>query len=102
MLMFNHSEKEDSLPRTRPQSNVENSQPRFVEISSSNPGTPIKVVEIKSSTPSLIATGWYPFLHLQVIEQYHVSHDGDTHERFQNESNCDSSVSQACGCHQYG
>ena len=60
MLMFNHSEKEDSITRNRPQSNVDKSPPRLVEIAVSNPGTPIKVVEIKSSTASLIPTGWYP------------------------------------------
>lgn len=60
MLMFNHSEKEDSISRNRPQSNVDKSPPRLVEIAVSNPGTPIKVVEIKSTTASLIPTGWYP------------------------------------------
>ncbi|KAL5015444.1 hypothetical protein ScPMuIL_009714 [Solemya velum] len=48
MLMINHSEKEDSLTRSRPQSNVEKSPPRLVEISS-NPGTPLKVTEIKTA-----------------------------------------------------
>ncbi|XP_071141621.1 potassium voltage-gated channel protein Shaw-like isoform X2 [Mytilus edulis] len=48
MLMLNHTDKEDSLPRSRPQSNLEKSPPRLVEISS-NPGTPLKVTEIKAS-----------------------------------------------------
>lgn len=50
MLMINHTDKEDStVPRSRPQSNVvDKSPPRLVEISS-NPGTPLKVTEIKPS-----------------------------------------------------
>jgi len=47
MLMLNHADKDDS-PRSRPHSNVEKSPPRLVEISS-NPGTPLKVTEIKVS-----------------------------------------------------
>ncbi|XP_061178135.1 potassium voltage-gated channel protein Shaw-like isoform X1 [Saccostrea echinata] len=48
MLMINHTDKEDNtVPRSRPQSNVvDKSPPRLVEISS-NPGTPLKVTEIK-------------------------------------------------------
>lgn len=48
--MINHTDKEDStVPRSRPQSNVvDKSPPRLVEISS-NPGTPLKVTEIKPS-----------------------------------------------------
>ncbi|XP_021365226.1 potassium voltage-gated channel protein Shaw-like isoform X1 [Mizuhopecten yessoensis] len=50
MLMLNHtSDREmDSMPRTRPLNTVEKSPPRLVEISS-NPGTPLKVTEIKVS-----------------------------------------------------
>ncbi|CAH1775621.1 unnamed protein product [Owenia fusiformis] len=49
MLMFNHSEKDDSsIARSRPQSKSEKSPPRLVEISS-NPGTPIRITDIQSS-----------------------------------------------------
>ncbi|XP_048727411.1 potassium voltage-gated channel protein Shaw-like isoform X3 [Ostrea edulis] len=50
MLMINHTDKEDTtVPRSRPQSNVvDKSPPRLVEISS-NPGTPLKVTEIKTT-----------------------------------------------------
>lgn len=66
MLMFNHSDtKEDSLSHTRPQSNVEKSPPRLVEISS-NPGSPIKVVEIKSSNDTLGS-----YLHFPTSSQNH-------------------------------
>ena len=46
MLMINHTDKDDNVSRSRPQSNVEKSPPRLVEISS-NPGTPLKVTELK-------------------------------------------------------
>ena len=58
MLMFNHNEKEDkdSLPRTRAQSIVADKSPPLPNTLldfSSNPGTPIKLVDVKTSS-----TGW--------------------------------------------
>ncbi|XP_023933396.1 potassium voltage-gated channel protein Shaw isoform X2 [Lingula anatina] len=70
MLMFNHSEKED-VPRTRPPGGqhlptaaAEKAIPRHVEISS-NPGTPLKVTEIKNAPPpfSLPSDGASSTLH---------------------------------------
>ncbi|XP_067665870.1 potassium voltage-gated channel protein Shaw-like isoform X2 [Haliotis asinina] len=51
MLMLNHTESsggQDTSARSRSQSTVERSPPRMVEISS-NPGSPLKVTEIKTS-----------------------------------------------------
>lgn len=62
MLMFNHSDKaDDNNPRSRstshPASHATDKPPRHVEISS-NPGTPLKVVEIKnSSSPFSLSSG---------------------------------------------
>ncbi|KAK7458651.1 hypothetical protein BaRGS_00039103, partial [Batillaria attramentaria] len=50
MLMLNHSEKPDGArtPRPQPQASLDRSPPRLVEISS-NPGTPLKVTDIKAA-----------------------------------------------------
>ena len=62
MLMMNHTDKEEKdnpglPPRTRPPaSDIAKSAPRLVEITS-NPGTPLRVTEIKPD-------GWYHYLFL--------------------------------------
>ena len=65
MLLVNHTtEREDSHSRAQSITNDSNSKPpspRLVEISS-NQGSPIKVVEIKSSMAGSATTGVY-FIH---------------------------------------
>ncbi|XP_014674212.1 PREDICTED: potassium voltage-gated channel protein Shaw-like [Priapulus caudatus] len=52
MLMFNHSEnREDSLPRTRPQSNVEKSPPRLVDIGHGSPTKAKRSIEESGLPP---------------------------------------------------